>query len=652
MRRLARSILVRARIRRAGLFEPAFYLGQLAGRADERQARRNPLQHYLQIGGFEGLDPCANFDSDWYLQAYPDVKALGLNPLVHYLGHGMAEGRLPCHGARPVEPAVDAGAIAKLERQLWGGFEHLALAQLRRQAVGRGGSQAAWCLAAWEYGHGQMTEALKWLQVAIGEKKRRFSARELISFAKCYTHLGDFSALTSLLEDYYQQCSVVLSKEEAVYLEANAQGDDDKRLALINSLLEPEGLGPVECKDSIRPLGLDNLSASAPSADVPNPPLVTVVVPAYNAAATLSIALDSLLGQSWQNLEVLVVDDSSTDKTAELIQDYTKRDKRVRYIASVQNNGAYSARNLGMQAARGEFVTVHDSDDWSHPQKIERQLAPLLVNEDKVASVSSWVRVSPDLRFVGSWLLGEHFLETNYSSWLIRNVVLNAIGLWDTVNVAADTEFLWRLEHHFGHQALVQVLPGTPLAFALSDESTLTRTKATHVKTVFYGLRRLYWEASRWWHRVSAGKPVMKGRPFPVPLGTLKRPSLEFDVLLAADFAIEGKPLAELLELLERQVGQGKRLCLLHWPDYKGWLGRPIADEVFAFCQHHGINFAHSGLTLTVPEVLLADEGLWRFPPTETVRAPGLERVVGLDGESFGDEIGLLEYFRRGGVQV
>jgi len=636
---------------RSGLFDPAFYARQLVGRDDEARARKAPWRHYLRHGAFEGLDPGPDFDSDWYLARNRDVQSAGLNPLVHYVQHGRAEGRLPYHGA-PVPwlaeaPGLDAKAL-RVQR-LWGGFEHLELPELTRLAAQQNDLDAAWHLAAWRYAQGDTGGALKCL-LPLVSGKRSPSQQDLVGLTKCYSLDANNTAIAALLE---RPGARSVLAEALPFVSANAQSTDQARLCEINRLLAEAGLSGIGVREAARPLALNNLtSVSAVPYEYNNPPLISIVMAAYNAEQTVSIALDSVLAQSWKHLELIVVDDASTDGTAAVIQSYAERDPRVRYIRNETNSGAYPSRNTGMRAARGDFVTVHDSDDWSHSQKLERQILPLLESPVLVATVSSWARVTPQLRFVGSWMLGESFLETNHSSWLIRRSVLDAIGYWDNVNVAADTEFLWRMEHHYGHRALEHVLYSTPLSFALSDDATLTRTKATHVKTVFYGLRRLYRESSRWWHRCSDYRPVMSDtRPFPVPLANLKQPPREYDELVAANCAVEGAQLDRLLSVLEERVAAGKRLCVLHWPDYRAWLGNPIADRVFAFCQQQGVDFAHQGLMLTVPTVILTEPALWRYPPSQTVKIENLEQVILPDGQACQEQYALRAYFARGGVE-
>ncbi|MBP5156273.1 MAG: glycosyltransferase [Treponema sp.] len=106
--------------------------------------------------------------------------------------------------------------------------------------------------------------------------------------------------------------------------------------------------------------------------------LVSVVIPTYNRAYCIRRSMDSVLGQTYGNLELIVVDDGSTDGTEDAVRSCT--DARVRYIRLEKNGGPSRARNEGIRLARGEFVAFHDSDDVWHPEKLEKQLK--LMEED------------------------------------------------------------------------------------------------------------------------------------------------------------------------------------------------------------------------------------------------------------------------------
>lgn len=653
----------------SGLFDPEYYLGQVSDRKDSKSARKNPVRHYLAVGGFGGLDPGPEFDSDWYLINNPDVAAAGANPLVHYLRYGQQEGRLPHHGALSAGVGGMPVSARSFNRKLWTGFSHIALPELEVRADVGLNSGAAWYLAGWCYAHGELEAALDRVEQSIANSSRGANRRALGGLAKCYTVLQEVAGLESIIAtpDAARQLGAVYPYVYANMV--NGQSRWNTWAAAINEVFYRVGLAGIAIRDSSRGPALDNLIGDHDQevftgGDSDKRPLISVIVPAYNAGSTLPIALNSLLAQSWPALEIIVVDDGSDDNTVEVAQTYAARDSRIRCLVNSKNSGAYPTRNNGMRAARGEFVTVHDSDDWSHPQKLERQLLPLVNDLEKIATFSSWVRVTGDMRFVGPWLLSETFVEKNHSSAVIRRSALDEIGYWDEVNVAGDTEFLWRLEHNYGHRNIVHVLPSTPLSFALADDSSLTRTRATHVKTIHYGLRRIYREAARWWHQHCGGKPILEvnslgggeqqiaaRRPFPIPLGIARGTPREFDGLLVGDFAVDGERRSDTLDSIKQEVARGGKICLFHWPSYTSWHGAPIADEVFELCQSHDLYFAHMGLTIKSEKVVMIDPALWLYPPSHAVQVEGLQRVETLDGGLIEPQSEIVEYFLQGGVE-
>lgn len=99
-------------------------------------------------------------------------------------------------------------------------------------------------------------------------------------------------------------------------------------------------------------------------------PLISVVVPVYNVEKYLPKCLDSLLAQTWQNFELILVDDGSPDGSWNIMRDYAARDSRVR-IFKKENGGVSSARNFGMDEARGEYLGFVDPDDWVSPHYLE-----------------------------------------------------------------------------------------------------------------------------------------------------------------------------------------------------------------------------------------------------------------------------------------
>ena len=99
-------------------------------------------------------------------------------------------------------------------------------------------------------------------------------------------------------------------------------------------------------------------------------PAVSVIVPIYNVEKYLAECVDSILGQTFQDMEIILVDDGSLDSSGQMADDYAAQDKRVKVIHK-ENGGLSSARNAGMKIARGEYIYFCDSDDYISLDAIE-----------------------------------------------------------------------------------------------------------------------------------------------------------------------------------------------------------------------------------------------------------------------------------------
>lgn len=109
--------------------------------------------------------------------------------------------------------------------------------------------------------------------------------------------------------------------------------------------------------------------------------LVSIVMPAYNCEKFITSSIESVISQTYSNWEILIVDDCSTDRTAEIVGNYTKKDSRINYIKLAKNSGAAIARNKAIDYASGEFIAFLDSDDIWFPEKLEKQIHFMQKNE-------------------------------------------------------------------------------------------------------------------------------------------------------------------------------------------------------------------------------------------------------------------------------
>jgi glycosyltransferase involved in cell wall biosynthesis len=120
---------------------------------------------------------------------------------------------------------------------------------------------------------------------------------------------------------------------------------------------------------------------------MPNEPLVSVVIPAYNAQRFIERTLASAIAQTHRNLEIIVIDDGSVDDTRTIVHRFVCKDDRIR-ILSIPNGGVAEARNVGIAEAAGDFVAFLDADDVWHPKKIQLQLASLTIGDGVGAAAS------------------------------------------------------------------------------------------------------------------------------------------------------------------------------------------------------------------------------------------------------------------------
>ena len=148
-------------------------------------------------------------------------------------------------------------------------------------------------------------------------------------------------------------------------------------------------------------------------------PLVSVVMPVYNAERFLRQAVESVLNQSYQNIELIMVDDCSKDNSCQIMLEYAGKDRRVCAIRGEKNQGVARVRNRGIQLAKGEYIALLDSDDVWEKNKIERQIALLQEKNADIAYCSLDFIDENDKKIKKPFIVS---LETNYKSMAVRCV--------------------------------------------------------------------------------------------------------------------------------------------------------------------------------------------------------------------------------------
>jgi glycosyltransferase involved in cell wall biosynthesis len=225
-------------------------------------------------------------------------------------------------------------------------------------------------------------------------------------------------------------------------------------------------------------------------------PHVSVVVPAYNAARTVVQSVESALAQTFSDLEVLVVDDGSSDATAATVDGI--KDPRVMLIRR-KNGGVAAARNTGVDHARGDWVAFLDSDDIWLPEKLERQLELMAARPGCMASEGSAYFVNDDLKpqrlrrcvpVADPLLTFLRFqnLPNAASSWIVKRDLLQDIGGFDPdLVILEDWEFSLRLARYANPLCIDE-----PLTLYRVHPGNRSRDLGLHIAPGFTVLGRLF----------------------------------------------------------------------------------------------------------------------------------------------------------------
>lgn len=336
----------------------------------------------------------------------------------------------------------------------------------------------------------------------------------------------------------------------------------------LNCLYRSLGMSAVRLlRDATLPL-MDRLVSDATHSI--RGPKISVIMPSYCPGAGIYTAVRSLLQQTWRNLEIIIVNDGSPDSYTERFEHVASLDSRILVVNNNENLGAYVARNHGLAIASGEYVTVHDDDDWSHPDKLALQASVLCDNGHVMATTSEHIRTSEHLVFQ-RLNMRPRYLQKNFSSLMVRKTLFNTIGLWDDVNRAGDVEFETRLEQNISATQKVDI-SGKPLAFSRTWDGSLTSGEMS--RGHFAYSRILYrWSFRQWqWSQRRLGLRAVRdrdsARPYAIPssfssVEDALTPN-KFDLIYVADFFRQSKFVNSVIQEIETAVDEGFTVAYMH----------------------------------------------------------------------------------------
>lgn len=242
--------------------------------------------------------------------------------------------------------------------------------------------------------------------------------------------------------------------------------------------------------------------------------LVSVIMPIYNAKSWLSRAVESVLQQDHRNLELVAIDDGSTDGSLAILEAFAHDDDRVRVLRQPVNAGVAAARNAGMAVAKGDYIAFLDADDWWHPAKLERQLASLRASGALICYTEYW-RMAEDGQVLSRVTPPA---QVNWRDMLASNFIGNLTGIYARAlgdipfRPIGHEDYVFWLEQVRRAGRAVRAESAEPLAWYLVRERSLSANKwraaawqwAIYRQVEKLGLLRSSWYMSNYvWHALS-----------------------------------------------------------------------------------------------------------------------------------------------------
>lgn len=328
---------------------------------------------------------------------------------------------------------------------------------------------------------------------------------------------------------------------------------------------------------------LDRLRAT--SAKRPSPFLVTVAVTCFRPDESLLTAVRSLTGQSWERLEILIVDDGSGPEFSPVLERAAALDERITLVRLEANQGTYAARNHALDLATGRMLTFQDSDDWSHPDRIALQVESLESVPGAVAAVADGIKMGADLTVDR---VGRPVTGISMPSTMIRlDEVKARVGYFHHLRKAADGEYLERLKAVFGEEAVVH--DPRLLQLLRQGEGSLSRSDFAAGGSV-HPAREAYHSAYGFLHKaIAAGEadPYVPKGSVPVPAdahlsGAEPADRRDYDYVFATDWRPYGAPAKSTIEEINALLATGARIGVIQLDAYRYATNsvRPLCDPI------------------------------------------------------------------------
>lgn len=387
----------------------------------------------------------------------------------------------------------------------------------------------------------------------------------------------------------------------------------DRWITGFNRPFTENGLLPIKSSPSLEPKFNDLVTGATP-AQTEGPKISVLMTTYMPVREDLLTAVNSILEQSWLNLELIIVDDASPSEFQPVLSEAADSDARVRVLRMKENGGTYRARNAGIAAARGDFITGQDSDDWSHPERLAIQIDYLLENPSVPGVIVEAIRVDDELvrTFPGRIPHGPCEVSFMLGTGLARD-----IGGYLEARKGADGEFRRRIEKYTGRK--VEIL-NKPLYMIRIGHDSLSR--ADFKPGWSHPVRRAFWNSSRHWHENTPAtqlKLATKGSsPIPIPdrfrIAPPRR-TREYDVVYVGDWRAYTSTQRAMIDEIIALRSKEKTVGILHLESIMSPSKAPsrFCVEIQAMVNAGDINVVIPDETASTQTAILHDPTILQF---------------------------------------
>lgn len=225
-------------------------------------------------------------------------------------------------------------------------------------------------------------------------------------------------------------------------------------------------------------------------------------MPAYNCEKFIRVSINSIINQSYKNWEVIIIDDCSTDKTADIIMNYTNKDKRIKFLRLNVNSGAAIARNRGINIAKGEFIAFLDSDDYWKKEKLYKQINFMKKNQFNF-TCTDYAKINESGEFLNKVIKSRE--QSNYEQLLKTcpgnsTVVYNAniLGKYNIPDIKKRNDYLMWL----------QVIKKAGILYGYQEILSTHRIRAGSISKGKFDLIKYHWKIYREFEELTYSKSI------------------------------------------------------------------------------------------------------------------------------------------------